>query len=83
MPDGHGICRPSATITAVFPGLAPSATQNLYWPGVRREMTKYEISRMIEGHVLATRTLREAGYDGIQLHVSHGSIVGQMLPTES
>jgi 2,4-dienoyl-CoA reductase-like NADH-dependent reductase (Old Yellow Enzyme family) len=56
------------------PGLAPSATQNLLSPTTRREMTKYEIQRVQEGFVEATVNLREAGYDGVQLHMSHGAI---------
>jgi 2,4-dienoyl-CoA reductase-like NADH-dependent reductase (Old Yellow Enzyme family)/thioredoxin reductase len=61
------------------PGLAPSVTQNLYYPGVRREMTKYEIGRMKDAYADSARNLREAGYDGIELHVSHGSLIEYFL----
>jgi len=61
------------------PGLAPSVAQNLAWPSVRRQMTKEEIRRLVDAHATAARHLREAGYDGIELHVSHGSIVEYFL----
>jgi 2,4-dienoyl-CoA reductase-like NADH-dependent reductase (Old Yellow Enzyme family)/thioredoxin reductase len=61
------------------PALGPSATQNLYMPWVRRAMTTHEINRMMELYRVASRHVREAGYDGIQLHVAHGSIVEYFL----
>jgi 2,4-dienoyl-CoA reductase-like NADH-dependent reductase (Old Yellow Enzyme family) len=63
------------------PALAPSALPNAFMPGTRREMTKREIKLMIQGFGTAARNLREAGYDGIELHVSHGSIVEYFLST--
>jgi 2,4-dienoyl-CoA reductase-like NADH-dependent reductase (Old Yellow Enzyme family)/pyruvate/2-oxoglutarate dehydrogenase complex dihydrolipoamide dehydrogenase (E3) component len=61
------------------PAIGPSATQNLYMPWVRREMTKHEIDRMIDVYRTSARNVREAGYDGIQVHISHGSIVEYFL----
>jgi 2,4-dienoyl-CoA reductase-like NADH-dependent reductase (Old Yellow Enzyme family)/pyruvate/2-oxoglutarate dehydrogenase complex dihydrolipoamide dehydrogenase (E3) component len=61
------------------PALGPSATQNVYMPWVRRAMTKYEIGKMIDLYRTSSEHVREAGYDGIQLHISHGSIVEYFL----
>jgi 2,4-dienoyl-CoA reductase (NADPH2) len=61
------------------PAIGPSATQNFYMPWVRRAMTKHEIARLVEVYRTSARNVREAGYDGIELHVSHGSIVEYFL----
>ncbi len=61
------------------PALGPSATQNIYMPWVRRAATKHEIKRMVDWFRTAAENVREAGYDGIQLHISHGSIVEYFL----
>lgn len=61
------------------PAMGPSATQNIYMPWTRRAMTKYEIKRMIELYSIGARNVRESGYDGIQLHISHGAIVEYFL----
>jgi 2,4-dienoyl-CoA reductase-like NADH-dependent reductase (Old Yellow Enzyme family) len=63
------------------PALAPSAIPNVFMPGVRREMTRREIKLMVESFASTTRNVREAGYDGIELHVSHGSVVEYFLST--
>jgi 2,4-dienoyl-CoA reductase-like NADH-dependent reductase (Old Yellow Enzyme family)/thioredoxin reductase len=61
------------------PGMAPSAIPNLYFPSVRRAMTLGEIDNMVEAYISSTKHLRQAGYDGIELHVSHGSIIEYFL----
>ncbi len=61
------------------PSLSPSESANLYQPTVRREMTKWEIDQLREWFVISTRNLRAAGYDGIQLHMSHGAITEYFL----
>jgi 2,4-dienoyl-CoA reductase-like NADH-dependent reductase (Old Yellow Enzyme family)/NADPH-dependent 2,4-dienoyl-CoA reductase/sulfur reductase-like enzyme len=61
------------------PGLAPTALPTLYYPSVRKAMTLREIDLMVEAYARTTRNLRQAGYDGIELHVSHGSIVEYFL----
>ena len=61
------------------PGMAPSALPTLYYPSVRRAMTTREIDLMVEAYRRTTRHLRMAGYDGIELHVSHGSLVEYFL----
>ena len=57
------------------PAMAPSALPNLYFPGVRRAMSHREIDLMISTYATSARHLRQSGYDGIELHISHGSIV--------
>jgi 2,4-dienoyl-CoA reductase-like NADH-dependent reductase (Old Yellow Enzyme family)/thioredoxin reductase len=61
------------------PGMAPSAMPTLYYPAVRRAMTLREIDMMAEAYRVAARNLRKAGYDGIELHVSHGALIEYFL----
>jgi 2,4-dienoyl-CoA reductase (NADPH2) len=61
------------------PGIGPSVAPNLHFPGVRRAMTLREIDMLFEAYRTTTRHLRKAGYDGIELHVSHGSLIEYFL----
>jgi 2,4-dienoyl-CoA reductase-like NADH-dependent reductase (Old Yellow Enzyme family)/thioredoxin reductase len=61
------------------PQLAPSAVQNFHVSTVRRAMRKADMDRLKEAHRVATRNLMAAGYDGVELHVSHGSILEYFL----
>jgi 2,4-dienoyl-CoA reductase-like NADH-dependent reductase (Old Yellow Enzyme family)/thioredoxin reductase len=61
------------------PAMAPTASPTLFYPAVRRTMTFREIDLMVEAYRRSTRHLRMAGYDGVELHVSHGSIVEYFL----
>ncbi len=63
------------------PALGPSAAQfNLFGRrSATREMSTAEIRHMIDAVRDSTRNLREAGFDGVMLHASHGAILEQFL----
>jgi 2,4-dienoyl-CoA reductase-like NADH-dependent reductase (Old Yellow Enzyme family)/thioredoxin reductase len=61
------------------PALAPSATQQYGLPSTRRKMGREEILGFIRANATATRNLRSAGYDGVELHVSHGALFEYFL----
>jgi 2,4-dienoyl-CoA reductase-like NADH-dependent reductase (Old Yellow Enzyme family)/thioredoxin reductase len=61
------------------PQLAPSAVQNFSLPYTRYAMRKHDIVSVLEQHATAVSHLRQAGYDGIELHVSHGAILEYFL----
>jgi 2,4-dienoyl-CoA reductase-like NADH-dependent reductase (Old Yellow Enzyme family) len=61
------------------PGLAPTASQQFDFPGVRRAMGSYEIRQTVEAHRIAARNLRRAGYDGVEFHVAHGALLEHFL----
>lgn len=44
-----------------------------------REMTRSDIGRMIEAFRQSAENLRDAGFDGIEIHASHGALVEQFL----
>jgi 2,4-dienoyl-CoA reductase-like NADH-dependent reductase (Old Yellow Enzyme family) len=63
------------------PALTPSVAQyNLFERREStREMSKHEIHGMQAAFRRSARNLREAGFDGVMLHASHGCLVEQFL----
>jgi len=61
------------------PGLTPSAVQQFgAWHsthGLRRD----ELRTFVDAYRQAASNLRRAGYDGVELHVSHGTLLEQMI----
>jgi 2,4-dienoyl-CoA reductase-like NADH-dependent reductase (Old Yellow Enzyme family) len=46
---------------------------------VPREMTREDITRLVEAHAAAASRSRRCGFDGIQLHGAHGMGINQFL----
>jgi len=44
-----------------------------------REMTEKDIERIIEAFAQASRRVKEAGFDAVQIHAAHGYLVNQFL----
>lgn len=63
------------------PILGPSVSQYSFMDrrAATREMSRAEIAGMTDALVQATANLREAGFDGIMLHASHGALLEQFL----
>jgi 2,4-dienoyl-CoA reductase-like NADH-dependent reductase (Old Yellow Enzyme family) len=68
-------CSPEAVIETIAPSAvtAPSSEQPA------REMTAAEIALVIQAYGQAARRVREAGFDGVQLHGAHGYLISQFL----
>lgn len=50
---------------------------------IPHEMTREEIQEMIQGFAQAAFNLKEAGYDGVELHGAHGYLLAQFMSTLS
>jgi len=59
--------------------LAPSAVASPGYPEVPRELTPDDINTLIASFAVAARRLKDAGFDGVQLHGAHGYLLAQFL----
>ena len=58
---------------------APSAVADPLSGETAHEMTEDEITAVIEGFALTSEICQEGGFDGVELHGSHGYLVQQFL----
>jgi 2,4-dienoyl-CoA reductase-like NADH-dependent reductase (Old Yellow Enzyme family) len=59
--------------------IAPSAYRDESLNKPAREMTEGEIATLIESFGQAARRIKEAGFDGVQIHGAHGYLISQFL----
>lgn len=59
--------------------LGPSAVESPFYSGVPRQMTVGDIEEVVEAFGQSARRIREAGFDGVQLHAAHGYLINQFL----
>jgi 2,4-dienoyl-CoA reductase-like NADH-dependent reductase (Old Yellow Enzyme family) len=59
--------------------VAPSAVASPGYPEVPRELTPAGIQELVSCFALAAGRLRDAGFDGVQLHGAHGYLLAQFL----
>jgi len=59
--------------------LAPSAVASPGYPEVPRELSPDDINTLVASFALAARRLKDAGFDGVQLHGAHGYLLAQFL----
>ena len=64
---------------AVEGTMAPSAMNDEVLPQPAREMNVSEIEMLIQAYAEAARRVREAGFDGVQLHGAHGYLINQFI----
>jgi mycofactocin system FadH/OYE family oxidoreductase 2 len=50
---------------------------------IPHEMSEDDMAEVIAGHVLTARHLREAGFDGLEVHFGHGHLLQQFLSPAS
>ena len=59
--------------------VAPSAVASPGYPEVPRELTEAGIEDIIRCFAGSAQQLKEAGYDGVQLHGAHGYLLAQFM----
>jgi len=64
--------------------VAPTAVASPGYPEVPRELSPDDINNLVAAFAIAARRLKDAGYDGVQLHGAHGYLLSQFLsPTRN
>ncbi|WP_157221085.1 oxidoreductase [Flavisphingomonas formosensis] len=61
------------------PQLSPSATQSFNMPSTRYALRAEDLHHIVDVHRDAARNLLVCGYDGVELHVSHGMLLEAFL----
>ncbi|KAK4701676.1 xeroderma pigmentosum group C-complementing protein, partial [Phenoliferia sp. Uapishka_3] len=69
---------PSAIALDAGPGLMAKAFGKILWQ-TPVAMTEEDIDQVVDEFVKGARTAKETGFDGIQLHASHGYLLAQFL----
>jgi 2,4-dienoyl-CoA reductase-like NADH-dependent reductase (Old Yellow Enzyme family) len=59
--------------------IAPSAIAEEFLQQPAREMTASEIEMLVAAYAQAARRVKEAGFDGVQLHGAHGYLINQFI----
>jgi 2,4-dienoyl-CoA reductase-like NADH-dependent reductase (Old Yellow Enzyme family) len=59
--------------------IAPSAVDGTFVSRPARAMKEDEILEMIQAYGDAARRIKEAGFDGVQIHGAHGYLINQFL----
>ena len=70
----HAGGRASSKVTGIQP-VAPSAVPAYPGAEMPREMTREEVSGLVQAHVDAAVRARDAGFDGLDIHCAHGYLV--------
>ncbi len=64
--------------------VGPSAVESPGYKEVPRELSRAELVEIVASFADAARRLRDAGFDGVQLHGAHGYLLSQFLsPTRN
>lgn len=69
---------PSAVGMTAGDGFVGRAIGKVVW-GTPKEMSLEDVAEVIEGFAQGARIAKEAGFDGVQLHASHGYLLAQWL----
>jgi 2,4-dienoyl-CoA reductase-like NADH-dependent reductase (Old Yellow Enzyme family) len=59
--------------------IAPSSVDSKRLEAPSREITKDEILLMIEAYGDAAKRVKDAGFDGVQIHAAHGYLISEFL----
>lgn len=78
MQINHAGSAASEDIIGTVP-VAPSAEANPRRGNMPRELSKQELDDIIEGFAAAARRVKEAGFDGVEIHSAHGYLLNQFF----
>jgi 2,4-dienoyl-CoA reductase-like NADH-dependent reductase (Old Yellow Enzyme family) len=65
------------------PPLGPSRLVHFLWQEESAELSRGQISEIVQGFAAAAGRAKEAGFDAVQLHGAHGYLISQFLSPET
>jgi 2,4-dienoyl-CoA reductase-like NADH-dependent reductase (Old Yellow Enzyme family) len=65
------------------PPLGPSQTVNFLWKEKSDELSREQISEIVQGFAAAARRAKASGFDAVQLHGAHGYLISQFLSPDT
>ena len=74
----HGGIQSDEEITG-FPAVGPSAILNPKTNKVAHELTALEIQNIIKAFGAAAKRVKDAGFDGVEIHSAHGYLLNQFF----
>ncbi|MBU0995793.1 MAG: NADH:flavin oxidoreductase [Proteobacteria bacterium] len=76
--------RQTRSKTTGFPTVAPSAIRDMFYnEDMPKALSENEINEIINNFVSAIERAKQAGFDGVQLHLAHGYLLAQFLSSYS
>ncbi len=76
--------RQTRSKTTGLPTVAPSAIRDAFYSeDMPKELSEDEINRIIDSFVSAINRAKEAGFDGVQLHLAHGYLLSEFLSSHA
>ena len=78
MQINHAGSATAQEVTGTMP-VGPSAVKNPRKGGVPHELTKQEISEIVAAFGAAARRVKQAGFDGVEIHSAHGYFLNQFF----
>jgi len=78
MQINHAGSATAQEVTGTMP-VGPSAVKNPRKGGVPHELTKQEISETVAAFGAAARRVKQAGFDGVEIHSAHGYFLNQFF----
>jgi 2,4-dienoyl-CoA reductase-like NADH-dependent reductase (Old Yellow Enzyme family) len=67
-----------------LPTVAPSAIRDAFYnEDMPKELSEDEINQIIDNFVSAIVRVKQAGFDGVQLHLAHGYLLSEFLSSHS
>ncbi|GAA5908252.1 hypothetical protein JCM6882_006783 [Rhodosporidiobolus microsporus] len=73
---------PSAVALSPAKGLLGKLLGQLLW-GTPKEMTEEDIDEVVRAFVRGARVAKETGWDGVELHASHGYLLAQFMSPQT
>jgi 2,4-dienoyl-CoA reductase-like NADH-dependent reductase (Old Yellow Enzyme family) len=78
MQINHAGSAANKAVTGVTP-VGPSAVKHPRVDGVPHELTRQEIGEIVAAFGAAARRVKEAGFDGVEIHSAHGYFLNQFF----